>query len=52
MNLSDNSKQSLFVPFLPHFSASSWSTLSSMSCEEALKSDKKSDKNQLFRVAG
>jgi hypothetical protein len=48
MNLSLNAKNSLFAPFTAYLKAASWPTYSSMSCEAAFKSAKKSIKNQNF----
>jgi hypothetical protein len=46
MNLSLNDQFSLFASFSSYFKAASWPTYSSMSCEAALKSEKKYIKNQ------
>ncbi len=48
MNLSLNDKSLLFASFSASSKAASWSTYSSMSCEAALKSAKKTIKNQNF----
>lgn len=52
MNLSRNSKTLLFAPFSASSKAASWPTYASMSCEVALKSAKKSIKNQNFKITG
>jgi len=52
MNRSAKFKDLLFVSFLPYFRAASWPTLSSMSCEAAQKSDKKSTPNQTLNLCG
>ncbi len=52
MNLSQNSKYSLFAPFFSFFNPASWSTFSSMSCEAGLKTVKKFIKNQTFIISG
>jgi hypothetical protein len=52
MNLSQNSKGSLFASFSASLKAASWSTYLSMSCEAALKAAKKTIKNQTFRILG
>jgi hypothetical protein len=50
MNLSDNSKNLLFVSFSPYFCAISWTMYLSISCEIAQKSDEKFSKNQIFII--
>ena len=45
-------KNILFVSFSTSFTATSWATYSSMPCEVALKSVKKSFKNQSFQIVG
>ncbi len=46
MNLSVNAQFSLFASFSSYLKAASWPTCLSMSCEAALKSEKKYIKNQ------
>jgi hypothetical protein len=48
MNLSLKDKNSLFASFYASSKAASWPTYPSMSCEAALKSAKKTIKNQKF----
>jgi hypothetical protein len=50
MNLFLNAKSSLFAPFSASSKAASWATSPSMSCEAALKSAKKTIKNQNFII--
>jgi hypothetical protein len=52
MNLSLNAKSSLFASFSASSKAASWPTYPSMSREAALKSAKKTIKNQSFRIKG
>jgi hypothetical protein len=52
MNLSLNAKSSLFASFLASSKAASWSTYLSMPYEAALKSAKKTIKNQNFILKG
>jgi hypothetical protein len=52
MNLSLNAKNSLFASFLASSKAASWPTSPSMSYEAALKSAKKTIKNQNFIIKG
>jgi hypothetical protein len=52
MNLSQNSKCSLFAPFSASFKATFWAAYSSMSCEVVLKAAKKNIKNQIFVILG
>jgi len=52
MNLSLNHKNSLFASFSASSKAASWSTFPSMSYEAALKSAKKTIKNQNFSIKG
>jgi hypothetical protein len=52
MNLSKKYKYLLFAPFSASSKAASWSTYSSMSCEVALKTAKKTTKNQTFILLG
>jgi hypothetical protein len=52
LDLSLNDKSSLFASFSALSKAASWSTLSSMSYEAALKSAKKFIKNQTFIIKG
>jgi hypothetical protein len=52
MNLFLNGKSSLFASFSASSKAASWSILSSMSYEAALKSAKKYIKNQTFIIKG
>ena len=52
MNLSHYSQKMLFASFSPYFKAASRPTYSSMYFEAALKSVKKSIKNQIFGIMG
>jgi hypothetical protein len=52
MSLTRNWKNMLFESFSTSFNAASWPIFSNMSCEAALKSVKKSFKNQIFQISG